>query len=425
MSNILLVEDSPQVARSVKKELEGGYLHKVAVAASLAEARKALETGKDGFSLAIVDCKLPDAPEGEAVAFVASLDIPVLAMTLSYDGVMRGKILSAGVVDYVLKRRPEFVKTVALEADRILNRNGGKVLVVDPRPESRAKTRRLLEAARFSVLEAGGEDEAMEVLSHNPDAKAALVEAELPNGDGFQLVGRIRTIYSWHALPVIGMSSHGEVSPVFLKNGANDFLVHPFQREELYSRLSLNIELAEQFLALRRAHHTDFLTQLPNRNHFFELAQKLYENSRRDNIGVTVALLDIDRFREVNGKHGHKAGDAVLKQLAGIFRTGIRKSDMVCRFGGEEFCFMMTNVSEEWMHTTFEKLRKKVEDSPIQYMGKPCKVTVSIGATSRLGKTLEEMVRRADELLHQAKTGGRNRTVIDAPAPAAKRKKQV
>ncbi len=415
MSNILLVEDSVSFAKAVKSEVEIRLFHKVTHVSSFTDAHIALKNGKGKFALAIVDYRLPDAPEGEAVRHIVSTGIPVIVLAASFKNQLREKILQLGAVDYLMKGKQESVLNIVREVERVLKNSRVKILVVDASAEPGKRAKSMLETGKFDVLLATSGKQAMEILVGHPDTKVALIDFALPDTDGPLFTAKIRRTFNRYSLLVIGTSDIGGdgASAGFLKNGANDFLPRPFQYEDLYARVTQNIELAEQDMALRRAHNTDFLTGLPNRNNFFDLAEKLYQNYKRDNLGVTIALIDLDNFREINGKYGHNMGDAALRQVAGLLKTAVRKSDIACRFGGEEFCLLLTNVEKKLEMGTFEKFRKLVENAEVQYRGKTVKLTASIGATSNYELSLEAMIRRADELLHQAKAEGRNKTVID------------
>lgn len=415
MSNILLVEDVASFGKSVKRELEARLFHKVTVVPTLAEAKGLLKNSAGEFALAVVDYSLPDAPDGEGVRQIVSTGVPTIALSATLKGSMRENLLSLKAVDYVIKGRPDAVPTLVREVERALANSRAKALVVDAHDESGKRTRAMLEACKFSVIGASDGKGALDAIGRHADLKAVLVDADLPDMEGWQLVSKIRLIHGYSALPVIGVAGWGEAeaNAAFVKYGANDFIARPFRQEELYSRLTMNMELAEQRFSLKRAHNFDFLTGLPNRTSFFGMAEKLFENYKRDNLSITIGLIDLDRFRELNARCGHGMGDAVLKEVARLVKSHFRKSDVVCRFGGEEFCVMLTNVGKNLEKSTFEKFRRLIAETEVEYRGKKARATVSIGVTGNYHTSLEGMVRRADEMLMEAKNAGRNTTVVD------------
>jgi len=153
----------------------------------------------------------------------------------------------------------------------------------------------------------------------------------------------------------------------------------------------------------------DALTGIHNRRFFFDAGDTLFASAKRDQVTLTAAMLDIDLFKQINDTHGHDAGDAVLKKIAGIMRAKCRQTDLVARFGGEEFAILAVNMDESAATAFFESLRAAIEAEKISHRGKNLKVTVSIGVCRGAGNTLSAMIKAADEMLYKAKKAGRNR----------------
>ncbi len=161
---------------------------------------------------------------------------------------------------------------------------------------------------------------------------------------------------------------------------------------------------------------TDELTRLPNRRAFMQEGPMLLELSRRYKWPLTLALLDIDWFKQINDTFGHATGDEVLKELGHVLSHRVRKSDLFARYGGEEFALCMPETSLEDAARFLEKLRQYLAERPFPH-GRP--VTVSIGlAQFTGGQSLEELVNNADTALYKAKEKGRNRVEI-FPEPTA------
>jgi diguanylate cyclase (GGDEF)-like protein len=169
-------------------------------------------------------------------------------------------------------------------------------------------------------------------------------------------------------------------------------------------------ELQEQRKKLEELANQDSLTGLNNRRHFFDLAESLFENAKRGNLSVSVAMFDIDFFKRVNDTYGHAAGDFVIKSVSDILQQNLRKSDILARFGGEEFCLLLHCKELDDAYTVVDKLRLMVELHAFVYEGKRIPVTISAGLTSKLEDSLDVMIQKADEMLYKAKEGGRNRT---------------
>ncbi|MFC3396592.1 sensor domain-containing diguanylate cyclase [Brenneria rubrifaciens] len=166
----------------------------------------------------------------------------------------------------------------------------------------------------------------------------------------------------------------------------------------------------EETLRFNAGH--DYLTGLPNRSNFFEQANAFFQSSQR-NVNVKkscLALLDIDFFKKINDKYGHLAGDAVLKELAGLMRLSLRNDDLVARIGGEEFILLLRNVSYKTALTIIERIRKRVEQHSLSYEQKTLKFTVSMGIAPWRPDfaSVDDWIQRADENLYAAKRQGRN-----------------
>jgi diguanylate cyclase (GGDEF)-like protein len=177
--------------------------------------------------------------------------------------------------------------------------------------------------------------------------------------------------------------------------------------------------------AIQNAHYVDRVKQLAyldgltgifNRR-FFELRiMEEIERARRYGTGMAVIMADIDEFKRLNDEFGHVLGDEVLRQVSSLFHQQLRKVDVVCRYGGEEFGILLTQVNPEQAIAVAEKLRKMVEGW--QFPGVPRTVTISAGAATypQHGTTRDGLVRAADSALYSAKQAGRNKVRLASPA---------
>jgi diguanylate cyclase (GGDEF)-like protein len=156
---------------------------------------------------------------------------------------------------------------------------------------------------------------------------------------------------------------------------------------------------------------TDPLTGIANRLHFTMVFDHTMNVARRERNPLGVIFFDIDHFKQVNDRYGHIAGDEVLKAIAALVKQRIRKSDIVARWGGEEFIVLLPNTLIEETISVAENLRIAIEREPFETVGK---ITCSFGAVAlRENELSEELLKRADELLYKAKEGGRNRVAYE------------
>lgn len=166
---------------------------------------------------------------------------------------------------------------------------------------------------------------------------------------------------------------------------------------------------------LRDAALSDPLTGLANRRAFFGAIDREVAGALRHDTPVSLLLLDIDHFKEVNDARGHDAGDAVLVALSRVLQRGVRQSDLVARFGGEEFAILLPCTSLEGAYLLAERLRCAVRDCGIQHDGAVLQVTVSIGV-STLAPNVDRpdtLIKAADMALYRAKSDGRDRVCRD------------
>jgi diguanylate cyclase (GGDEF)-like protein len=223
----------------------------------------------------------------------------------------------------------------------------------------------------------------------------------------------VRERFGKDEVGIVGLSAQGSgvVSAKFLKMGANDFLPKPFESEEFYARVTQNIEILEFIHELREIAIRDPLTRLYNRRYYFGEGERLVREARETRTPVTVAMIDIDWFKEVNDRYGHDAGDEVLVRLADRLVMTFGRHHIVSRFGGEEFSVIAYGLHGERAGRLFDDFRRLIENTEVHYGKDSIRFTISIGLTSDEGLSLEQLIREADRRLYQAKREGRNRIV--------------
>jgi len=176
------------------------------------------------------------------------------------------------------------------------------------------------------------------------------------------------------------------------------------------------VENAYLYEKIRLKSLTDELTGLYNRRYFFERLKEEYERTKRySESEFSVIMLDIDHFKRINDTYGHMAGDIVLKKLARIMKNSIRSTDIVARFGGEEFIFLLPQTPLKGGVVFAERLRKTVETCKFKALEYEIPVTISIGVSSynnQLPYTVDDIIKNTDEALYQAKEKGRNRVCV-------------
>ena len=162
----------------------------------------------------------------------------------------------------------------------------------------------------------------------------------------------------------------------------------------------------------------DELTGLVNRREFFTLGHHEERRAAREGHVVSVMMVDADYFKKINDTYGHATGDQVLRDLAEHCRSIFRKTDIVGRYGGEEFAVILPGAQEDMAKIIAERLLKSIEESTVKSDQGDVKYTVSIGIASAEGRDvkIEELLDRADRALYTAKAQGRNRAIFDDAA---------
>ncbi|MDD3598180.1 sensor domain-containing diguanylate cyclase [Sulfuricurvum sp.] len=179
-----------------------------------------------------------------------------------------------------------------------------------------------------------------------------------------------------------------------------------FYLGKLYSRThQLSIELKEQ--ATR-----DYMTGCYNRRYFYEVAEPIFFKNKRKNAPLAVVMMDIDNFKKINDMYGHDIGDRAIQEIPVILGKNLRKSDLLARFGGEEFCMILEDITLENTQKVFERVRENFENNRINVNGVEIRYTVSFGVAYGLTDSLEEMINLSDKALYDSKNNGRNRVTI-------------
>jgi diguanylate cyclase (GGDEF)-like protein len=171
--------------------------------------------------------------------------------------------------------------------------------------------------------------------------------------------------------------------------------------------LLASAQLIGQLIALKHESERDYLTQISSRRHFEQLVQAALEHGER---GVLI-LADIDRFKTINDDFGHQIGDLVLQKLAQTLALGLRETDFICRFGGEEFAIFLDYTELAEGICVAERLRQAIAATEIPTPSGPIQVTISLGVTEALScQSLGDNLARADQALYAAKRAGRNQS---------------
>src|SRR5919112_2537842 len=299
------------------------------------------------------------------------------------------------------------------------------ILVADDEPVNLALIKRRLEWEEYRVETAEDGGQAVEAAKRLlPDL--IMLDVMMPVLDGLQACRLLKEDPSTRDIPVIFLSALDDTDTKVsgLSLGANDYISKPFRVEELLARVAVAIRLKRErdllqedaedqrrrAEAAREMSMTDALTGLLNRYGLQRALQRELSDARRYARALSCLLLDIDFFKSVNDTHGHAAGDAALMQAARVLTESVRGSDVVCRYGGEEFLVLAPETDARGAHSLAEKIRLAVSSRLFGDGGRAFALTLSAGvAELRPGESGNDMIARADLALYQAKQRGRDR----------------
>jgi diguanylate cyclase (GGDEF)-like protein len=316
--------------------------------------------------------------------------------------------------------------TPQIEAEAL----SARVLVVDDHEDNVELICQALEDYDYETIRASDGHQAID-LARRERPDLIILDVMMPGLDGFATCKLLKAHEATSNIPVIFVTAKGEVADLRqgLEAGAHDYLRKPFDPAELVVRVQAAerfkrkqdeldqalLELAARNRELARLAVIDGLSQLYNHSHFLKLLELEFSRAARYDKFLSVLMIDIDFFKRVNDRHGHRAGDRLLRELADILRAQVRSSDIVGRYGGEEFAATLPETDLEQAKMLAERLRRAVEehvfeigsDEPVRV-----RVTVSIGVAAYPGAAanrMEDLIEEADRKLYQAKSEGRNR----------------
>ena len=292
----------------------------------------------------------------------------------------------------------------------------------------------MLEHLKAQITEAG-----FEVLTA-PDAQTALallkqeftpiviLDRNMPGMDGLALCCAIRgETYPGYVYLILLTAQDSEQDILTgLDAGADDYLSKRASTAQLVARLrtarrilSLERALKNMLAERQRMAMTDVLTGAPNRRYFLRHLDRELQRVRRFGGEVSLLVLDIDHFKQVNDRYGHAVGDSVLAELVQRIQKNLpRESDWYARLGGEEFAVVLPQTDITGAGTIAEKLRTAIAATPMSASGNPLPITVSIGVSGlealadRKGATVENLLTDADRYLYKSKEAGRNRVTL-------------
>jgi len=242
-----------------------------------------------------------------------------------------------------------------------------------------------------------------------------LLDIMMPDMDGYEVCKLLKSNKNTKDIPIIFLSSKADEDSIEMAYdiGGIDYVTKPFKPKELLAKVRRELYLQDLQEELKLLASTDPMTKLYNRRYFMEISKSILDLAKRNKRCSAIIMLDIDKFKNINDTYGHNIGDDAIILLSQTLQKFTRKSDVVSRWGGEEFVMLLSNTDFEGALVIAEKLRVTVENQVLVLEeNQELKFTISIGVSAvdtQNDLNIEAAINRADEALYEAKESGRNK----------------
>lgn len=344
-------------------------------------------------------------------------NIPILVLTSTNDMKTREKLFSLGISDYILKNQ--------ITANRIekylesFNRYRGvelkgkqlKFAVLDDSKLSLTVIKKALSSSDFTHI--SYYSKASDLLKSKNTYDIYIIDLVLPEKTGEEVMLEIRSKNPQAVIIIISTIDHNRTISNILMNGADDFIVKPFDRNVFIARITAHIrtyflreQLEEKNLTLANLAKTDGLTGLLNHKYIIEVLNHEASRVKRYHNTFSIVMIDIDYFKKVNDEYGHPIGDEILIEVSLLLKNLTRDADVVGRYGGEEFMVVFLECDYKKALKAAEHIRKAIEKHKFPYIDH---LTISGGVSTYNGQDIGKMIMEADQNLYKAKESGRNR----------------
>jgi diguanylate cyclase (GGDEF)-like protein len=417
---IFLLEDDDAIAEEMTMQ-RGIYGWEVRTFANTMSAKEAL--GIQRPAAVIVDIMLPEGDLAGAI-FVQQLNlnlqysgIPTIVVSSRWDWESRLSAVQAGVDAYYVK--PIDFAALAERLDILVFQNYEepfRVLIVEDECLLAEHYAEVLRQANMHVCTVV---DPIDVLNSLDDFEPELLLLDLymPSCNGTEMAKVIRQDEKFNDVPIVFLSTESgrQLQLTAMQSGADDFLQKPISNAELISAVTIR---ASRFRALRQLIRQDSMTG--SLNHIALKLQLEIEIARhqRSNEPLSVVMLDLDKFKSINDTYGHQMGDRVIKSAAKLLHKRLRKTDIIGRYGGEEFAVVMAGTGLDEAVCVMNKIREQFSKIHHSNGIQECVCTFSAGVSAfPTYSTVTDMLHASDLALYQAKTQGRNQVCVATNSP--------
>ncbi len=288
-----------------------------------------------------------------------------------------------------------------------------KILIVDDTIANLDILEELLE--EYTVISSITGEDALEAVQEE-HIDLILLDIMMPEMDGYEVCKRLKENQKTKNIPIIFITAKIDENSIekAYDIGGSDYITKPFLSKELLAKVKKELKIQDMMKELQLLASTDPMTKLYNRRYFISTSKKVISLAKREKYPVSIIMLDIDKFKNINDTYGHDVGDTVIISLAKELINSCRKSDVACRYGGEEFVILFPNTSQDGAKIVAENIRSSLENLSLDIQDKTIHFTASIGVSSLFDDeiNIEKALKRADEALYKAKESGRNKVCV-------------
>ncbi|MCC8368587.1 MAG: PleD family two-component system response regulator [Rickettsia endosymbiont of Oxypoda opaca] len=447
-ANILIVDDIETNIKLLKAKLLNEY-YTVFTAISGKEALSILE--KDKIDVVLLDVMMPEMDGFEVCRQIKAnpetTHIPVVMVTALSEVEDRVTGLEAGADEFLTKPINDTALFVRLKSlsrmkaliDELKLRNDTNALLGSPAIEMQDtfNDKKIL-LINDDIVQARNIKQMLlkispnvRVISESLELEATpeyipdlvIISSTLENEDPLRVSVVLRGKPEISGVVLILLVDE-ENLPIVMKGmelGINDYFIYPIEENELLARIRTQLRRKQYQDNLRNDLEQsvnlaakDGLTGLFNRRYFDIHIKQMIEKANEGEISLHLLMCDVDDFKHVNDSYGHQAGDTVLKIVTRVLKNTFRVTDLIARFGGEEFTVLLSDMNMEQAIHTAERIRVKIECMDFQIEGQPEPIhkTISIGVTEyKKGESVTDFIERSDKAMYMAKTSGKNKVV--------------
>lgn len=404
--------------KKILKSLSIEYNYNYFAASTPEEALNILKYNKITLIITALEFK---TQSGEV--FIESLNnsiyknIPVIVLTSNDSIETKNKMFKLEIIDYILKDNfidnvTMYIRKLSYQDFAIRKLRSLNIAVLD---DSLFELNIINKIFKLNnICNVDYYSDAKELIKCDKKYSIYLVDFILPNTSGEKVVFDIRKKAPYSLIISISAINNYKIVTNILSSGVDDYIAKPFNEDIFIARLKANIrtfalleKLQKKNIELNEMIKIDGLTTLLNHNTLYEKLEEEIKRANQYNNPLSILMLDIDKFKNINDKYGHQVGDKVLLKLSNLFKNKFRQLDILGRYGGEEFIAILPETTLESACILAEKIRKEVEK--LEFDEKHLKITLSIGATQYTNENALELVKKSDIFLYKAKNNGRNR----------------